>query len=565
MRECISSASIPDECRFRWVQCQLDYLSRMKCNADRRAALKMLPPGLPRTYRWIFEQMSHEDRLFARRVLKWLIYGSQCFRLQDLAVIAAIDPTSKKFDPEQLLDRPEQLLDILGPLVKFNSASQYVEIAHFSVTEYLTIQSPITHEDYLDKLETHGELLTSCLLYLNFPWHDPSQNISGLSMSDTLLACMADCWPIHGRYIESIPKYQNIITSFLQDYTSPGYSRWQAYFDEQVDIELPAKDMRTPLYYAALLGFRNVLANLLLSGDYIDPTVQAHALFAAMKFKQYKIILLLLEKGTPNVNFSHGGGKSPLLWSAHYNQVQITEHLLHRGASHSIIPGCHWSALHICAMAGSLQVAKVLLAHGADVNLRADIRQYLPLHFAARYGFPKLVVLFIKQMITSISTEAGTSKPAASPFSQEYSPDLVLYNCLLDEWNTSESVDRAELYEGLLHIFPNDHVFHEQGGDVYFQRKQYETAYDLYHKGLLLNPNIRIIHCIEELTHCGFCCHCGGGSTNNRPLLKGYRYRCTICENINLCSKCFHSTPFPHHAHKFQCIPTVEWAKAKFS
>jgi hypothetical protein len=44
--------------RFQWVKCQVDYLLSPMTDAERREALKSLPPNLTSTYvRYVFIQM----------------------------------------------------------------------------------------------------------------------------------------------------------------------------------------------------------------------------------------------------------------------------------------------------------------------------------------------------------------------------------------------------------------------------------------------------------------------------------------------------------------------------
>src|ERR1700736_3909029 len=458
---------------FRWAQCQLDYLSALKCDADRRNALRNVPPGLTQTYRRIFQRIAPEDIVIARRALKWLLYGEYRLSLDGLAVVAAIDPTESVFDPENMLDSPELLLEILGSLVKLNSELHCVEIAHFSVTEFLTsrtLGSGLDNPDYIDKTKSHGELLVSCLNYLNLPSNDSDEYTVSVKASPVLLYA-ADCWPLHAKHVESIPQYQKLITLFLRGQGSLAHKRWKTFFNERADVKLPPENMRTALYYAALLGFCHVVENLLKSDMYKNNEVTGYALLAAVQCNETQIaIQILKEGGDVDVDFVTPQGETALLWSAQLNDVYLMKELLSRGASISIVSGCRWSALHVAAMAGRLNVAQDLLTKGADVTLRGTVRLFSPLHLAAWYGFPQLVALFIKHM--------GQSLSVRSP--------LVYDAEALRLWEGGAIVDKLELYRVLLNSFPEDYILYEFAGDEYFQRKLYQTAHDMYHKGLSL-------------------------------------------------------------------------------
>ena len=120
-----------------------------------------------------------------------------------------------------------------------------------------------------------------------------------------------------------------------------------------------------------------------------------------------------------------------------------------------------------------------------------------------------------------------------------------------------------KLYEVLVKIFPDDHVLHEYAGDAYFEKGLYQTAYDMYHRGLSLNPKNTAISNIQDLTHSDFCYSCGY-TTSYPQLLKGYSYRCTKCPDFDLCMKCFdlELSGHWHKAEAFKCIPSTEWVES---
>lgn len=74
------------------------------------------------------------------------------------------------------------LLEILGSLVKVDPFSPYVEIAHYSVHDYLVTPTFASDQSrnpyYLDLNASHGEILDSCIIYLNFVSMDPKQTES---------------------------------------------------------------------------------------------------------------------------------------------------------------------------------------------------------------------------------------------------------------------------------------------------------------------------------------------------------------------------------------------------
>jgi ankyrin repeat domain-containing protein 50 len=200
----LSITAADDLCRFRWVQCQLDYLGQLKCDADRRRAMGNLPPELPQTYTQLLNRIPPWDIHVASRALKWLICSGKPLRLNDLNTAAAIVPTDPVFDPDRKLDREEMLLEILGSLVKVNQSSQCVEMAHYSVFNYLVTPTFDSNQScnpyYLDLTTSHGEILMSCFNYLSWAWSDPTQISCD---DDSLLQYIITNWSLHAKYVHT--------------------------------------------------------------------------------------------------------------------------------------------------------------------------------------------------------------------------------------------------------------------------------------------------------------------------------------------------------------------------
>src|SRR5579859_3117718 len=80
--------------RFRWVECQLQSIARLRSDWDRREALNSLPLGLPKTYMHMFEVIGQvrEDKEIAVRIVTWLLYAARPLRLDELAIAVMIKP-----------------------------------------------------------------------------------------------------------------------------------------------------------------------------------------------------------------------------------------------------------------------------------------------------------------------------------------------------------------------------------------------------------------------------------------------------------------------------------------
>jgi ankyrin repeat protein len=164
---------------------------------------------------------------------------------------------------------------------------------------------------------------------------------------------------------------------------------------------------RTPLQVAASLEITRILvehdANVNVRDKYRDQTLLHKLVSAAARDQsgnkerrqEYVDLIKLLIAHKADVHARDSSGKTPLHIAMHGN-LELTKLLLDAGASvherlfeedHSRRPRPPPSAgntpLHWAAETGRLDLAKLLLENGADVNAKNQASQ-TPLHFAAR-------------------------------------------------------------------------------------------------------------------------------------------------------------------------------------
>lgn len=155
--------------RFRWVQCQLDAISRLRTDAAIKQALTSLPSSLEGAYTRILRSIPPEDIVYARRALLWLAHASSPLTLPELASAVALEPSileSGSLDPDLALNDPSDVLEICGSLVSFNPLSSTARLAHHSVREFLTQRLDRTNEFNIPPRESHRTMAESCLMYL---------------------------------------------------------------------------------------------------------------------------------------------------------------------------------------------------------------------------------------------------------------------------------------------------------------------------------------------------------------------------------------------------------------
>lgn len=108
-------------------------------------------------------------------------------------------------------------------------------------------------------------------------------------------------------------------------------------------------------------------------------------LHVAAKGNAPEIMQLLLERGG-DIEAADADGRTPLLWAAYEGSDKAVQLLVRQGAKHQV-PGAGMTALHYAAQFGHVEVAKVLVSAGADINAH-DEKGATPLHLAAGFNQP---------------------------------------------------------------------------------------------------------------------------------------------------------------------------------
>jgi ankyrin repeat protein len=153
-------------------------------------------------------------------------------------------------------------------------------------------------------------------------------------------------------------------------------------------------EVLTPLYYAALCGFYDLVKHLAINhprcinaigGRYHFP------LLAALCEDHFEVAELLIEHGA-NIDVRDTTGKTILLKALsqpQHNIVDIVKFLLKHGTDVNARDKTLRSSLHFLAeYGGDLEVAQMLVDHGADVDFR-DNKGKAPFHTLSKSRIDK--------------------------------------------------------------------------------------------------------------------------------------------------------------------------------
>ena len=437
--------------RFRWIFCQLEVLRDCLPSSVGRT-LRELPESLDETYERILKEIKKPNRAHARRVLQCLVVAVRPLRVEELAEVLAVDfddaegiPRSK---PDWRWEEQElALLSACSSLIAIVEAgdSRVVQFSHFSVKEFLTsprlaIASGEVSNYHIDSEPAHTILAQTCLGVLLQIEYD----VEGCTPEDHPLArYAAEHWTTHARFREVSSRLHKGM-EYLFDANKPHFKVWLTLCDLDTSPETDAtfhlfapygKSPATPLFYAALCGFHDLVEHLITKhpqdvnadgGYYMRPLVAALAgehfqtadllrhngadldvrgryervpLHAAAFSGNFEVVRILIECDPTAINARAAIGSTPLLLASggfYFKDGSVLRLLLEHGADINVQNQIGWTPLLMASFNGALEVVRLFLENGADVEAKTNDGK-TALQVAAEEGHEEVVELLREQ------------------------------------------------------------------------------------------------------------------------------------------------------------------------
>ena len=458
--------------RFRWVFCQLEILRDCLPPSVRRT-LDELPESLDETYERVLKEIKKPNREHALRLLQCLVAAIRPLRVEELAEVLAVDFDNvdgmPKLNPKWRWEDEEQaLLASCSSLIAIveSGESRVVQFSHFSVREFLTSTRLATSSGDVSRYHialepAHtilGQACMSVLLRSDDGNEQSAESGNGVGNNSPLARYAAEHWARHAQF-EHVSSYLRTSMESLFDPDKPYFAAWVELYD--IDPDPPGdstfflfapnyKRDASPLYYAALCGFQDLVQNLIVKypqhvnasgGWYITPLV------AALAGNHLQTAQFLYHSGAdPNVQCYEGN--TPLYSAASRGNVEMVQVLLNLHADVNIrndksesplnyLPrgSFYYSELpnHLRSVAN---IARLLLDRGADINARNDKGQ-TPLH-AATYRRRIEIIRVLLERGANVDVE---DKQGRTPFSwaKEDRDDEIM--TLLSEYGAKEDRD----------------------------------------------------------------------------------------------------------------------------
>lgn len=261
-----------------------------------------------------------------------------------------------------------------------------VKLAHFSVKEYLVsdrIKKGAAAYFLINYHLSQSIIAQTCLAYLLI-----------FNKSDSIRApvAMPGPFPLHfyaAQYLsfhlqsaKNDPSLalQKLLQKFFTSTPSFALVKWiQMYrpdeplaVKEDIWLRTPIKEVAQPLYYASLLGLKQVVERLLEEGAEPDQMGGYH--LHAASYQNEREIAQLLVKQDAGAKCRAGIYGTALGAAGQAGHTETVKLLLEHGADVNAAPSHRRTALWITAEGGHTDIVRLLIEHGADVNVAAVTR-----------------------------------------------------------------------------------------------------------------------------------------------------------------------------------------------
>jgi len=373
-----------------------------------RRTLDEIPESLDETYERVLKEIKKPNREHARRLLQCLVVAVRPLRVEELAEVLAVDFDGADGTPKlnaswRWEDQEQALLSSCSSLITIVNAhsSRVVQFSHFSVKELLT--SPrllLSSEDvscyHVDLEAAHTTLTQACLsvlLQLNGRVEE-----NRVQESFPLARYAAEHWATHAQF-RDVSTHLRKGMEDLFDMGKPHFSAWLRLHDVDTVIGTRStfymfspntKSEAGPIYYASLCGLHDLARCLIVKypeqvnarGGYcVTPLV------AALSREHFQVAELLRHHGAdPTVR---GYNEKTLLHSvAYYGNLQMVQVLLKYNAditAEDVKGRIPLSDASERSKPRGASIVRLLLDHGVDVNVRLRWGSTL-LHHAVTFG-----------------------------------------------------------------------------------------------------------------------------------------------------------------------------------
>ncbi|KAI0528394.1 hypothetical protein GGR58DRAFT_509423 [Xylaria digitata] len=359
---------------FRWVQCQMEILTKLRTVAAIRQSLNRLPQDLHKTYERELSTVFPIDQESVRRILTWVSFTVSPLSLEDLHTAIAIEPNSDYLDEESLLRSPQDILALAGGLLSVTEHG-HVTLAHMSVKTYLfspeVRQNKNTSIFAMSEKTANEELFRKCMAYVSYRNLRDGPCKSAVEYLDRLrrfpfLRHAAIFWPYYFRALPPDEELETEVVKFMSEDNRTVFMSWI----QVINADTPFSwnfypGHATSLYYAATFGLTAIVKRLIrleLDLDAPGSRYGGTALHGAVYRMHIPVVKLLLDAGA-DVNKADFLKVTPLHTAATLGNIELLKLLLEFSANRDAIDGMGESPVDWACKSGQFQMRDLLLGH----------------------------------------------------------------------------------------------------------------------------------------------------------------------------------------------------------
>jgi len=370
--------------------------------------MEELPESLDKTYERILREIGKHNQVHARRLLHSLAVAIRPLRVEEIAEVLAIGFNTEGIPKLNLgwrWEHPEEaVMSACSSLIIIveDGDSRIVRFSHSSVKEFLTsnrLAEPIRDvSNYHIQLEAaHTSLAQACLgVLLQIDYL-----VDRVDIDDSpLVRYAAQHWATHARFGNASSHIKGGMEC-LFDEDKPHFATWLWIYNEDrggrsMPTMRPMVPEAFPLYYAARLGFQDLVGDLLvkrLEQVFAWGGREMTPILAAASGGHANILRLLLEYGA-DVDSRNKYGETPLHGASWNGKLDAGQHLVEYGADINARNEDDWTPLFHAVFHGHTEFAQMLIIRGAVINARSVFGS-TPLHVAVRRGDVQAVRLLL--------------------------------------------------------------------------------------------------------------------------------------------------------------------------
>jgi ankyrin repeat protein len=390
--------------RFRWVFCQLQELKKLRSTREQsiEAALRSLPVGLNATYKRMLDRIDNHDRKEAVAMLNWLSFALHTLTLGELQEARLINPDNGGSvawdDPGSIEDIVEILgdlihieepFDVTTPGVRWKSKEERDWIAYDSYRNYVKFHggNPSNDTFYLDDVPSSDRTD----LYNAWCKQEGRQfariRLAHFSVKEYLVSAHVGLSLFHELPFHGPTSQRSLAQSclaYLCNYSKRSESSWSA----QDNATYPL------LNYAVHNWVSHANGHASGHPDGYDATALPNEI-ALLRDCKAREDWLRAKHGIYN------SADDALYCACELGHRACVEELLRLGEPVNIVgeQGLSQSALQIASETGHLEIVKLLVGAGGDVNWIStksyDLRT-TALYKAAFEGHEEIVAVLLK-------------------------------------------------------------------------------------------------------------------------------------------------------------------------